>query len=131
MTDEFNFMDVNLEEVKDPEPLTAGDYPLAIKKVQANREKFYLQLMLVAADRPDAKPITYFLGFPQEGDEPSWANSKLLRIKKFREAFGLTEEEWNDRTFESWKDKQAIGMLELKNNGEYGMQNEVKGWLVQ
>jgi len=87
----------------------------------------YLMVYLTIVGEPFTKDITHFLWLPT-GDDEKRDNQKLLAIRSFEKAFGITNQIRRDR--EQWKGLTAWAILkEVDSETEYGMQNTIMKWV--
>lgn len=115
--------------VYEPQPVVAGEYQLRILSAEDKTGKNppyvpFMNISLEVVSDPKAKNIYHTLFYPKQGDDEKTVNSKLARIQKFMDAFGIVVED-------NFDPKQLIGsvgwaILVEKDDPEFGRKNEIK-----
>lgn len=144
MTDEQkgeSIMDLDLTDVKPLVPVEAGTYDMQI--LSAKRDQFestkhpgktfkVIRVLLKIMDRPEAALVNHTFFLPGPDDTQEQADSAKRRLRFFCEAFGLELSTHDiDEWVASWKNATGQAILKQVDSEEFGVQNEVKRFLVQ
>jgi len=123
---DLSFMDVNLDEAVELETLPDGtEAQLEIRAVDPNDEKNYCRLTCGVLNHGMVKTISHFLFFPKDDDTNEKKNNKLLGLRTFFNAIGVSVSEFVANP------DCLVGMtywaiLREEDSDEYGKQNSVK-----
>jgi hypothetical protein len=131
----FDFSDVS-----EPTTVPAGEYHVRIvnaeEKTAKNGETKYLTVRLEilegASVSPEtllaAKDLNHTVFLPKGTDTPKQRQNSLWRIKEFCLAFGI--DPTNNMDLAEWRGLTAWAIIAEDEDKQYGMQNNVKKWIV-
>lgn len=86
-------LDMDLEEIPEPEAVSAGEYDLLITDVlygisQSSGNPMYTIVMDIVSEA-NAKTVKHYLPLPPSDADQSTKNNAYLNVKRFAEAVGL------------------------------------------
>ena len=126
----FN-LGVNLDDIKEPEPVQAGEYKLQIISATAKKSKAgkdMISLMLEFLDEPNAAPVFHNLIMsPNEKAD----HLRLLDIKNFCQAFDVDYS--RDIDSDALTGLSGWAFVEVEEPSEQNnqrRQNRIKRWVV-
>lgn len=126
--EDFKFLDVNVDDAVELQVVQNGwEGELLIAAVEPNAEKSYILIKLDIVGEELTKNIRHFLFFPKAEDDKEKINNKKLMLKSFFEAFDINGDDRKDPA--SWVGLSAQATTKLKNDEQYGDQNEVSRWM--
>ena len=121
---DYSFADVNLNEAQDLKTVPSGEYKVVIVDTEVNEEKYYFLIKLeVEGQDAFTKRVRHFVFFPKPDDDREKKNNKLLGLKRFCQAFGIDQAQLRDP--DTFVGKRGTAILKEKDDGQYGLQNEV------
>jgi len=122
--EDYGFMDVNVDEAQELATVPEGtEVELEITRVTPNSEKSYIQLTMKLLGHEFTQNMRHWLTFPKPDDDSETKNKKLLRLKSFNQAFGLTE---TPRSPEAYMGLRGWAILRFETDEQYGDSNSIK-----
>jgi len=122
---------LNIAGVKEPEVVAKGEYQVKLVGVELRTSKSGGQYLnaSVAVDAENAPLIFHVMMLPA-GDEHD--NLRLLNIKRFCNAFGISEDDGFEFDTENKmigvKNLRASAFIDVEEDPEYGTRNVIKRW---
>ncbi len=91
----MSFVDIDLEDTKEPEVAPEATYDLVIASAEekmSKSDKPMIQVGLVIEGDNDYQMINHFLSLPMEGDEPKTVKFKKLSLARFLQLFNIPQD---------------------------------------
>lgn len=127
----MSILDLNLQNIPDPEPVEPGQYLLRVisveEKTSAKGNPMIL-VMLKVTEHPEAPPIFNYFNLPYEGCNPQFTQISLMQLKQFHQAFDLPLDGPSDT--EEWVGREGWAMVGVEIDERYGASNTVKRFLL-
>jgi hypothetical protein len=127
MSEAYDFMDIDLDDVVEPQVLAEGSQVKVVVEsctVPEGKEYFCLTLK-VTGGQDLVDPKGYLTG--TKGEEKESRNQRGRRIKLAVEALGVDPAHWKDPT--TWEGHSAWALLGLEDSEEYGRRNTLRRWV--
>lgn len=124
---DVSFLAMNLQDVKDLEPVPEDEYEVQVAGVEDLREGQdwpRLNVALTVLGQPNASTVYYPLFMPRDEDDQQRQQGALRKIKYFCDGFGIDYSSGGINT-EDFQGKSGRVRLILERNEEYGDRNKV------
>jgi hypothetical protein len=135
----MGILDFELDKVPELGVATDGEHRIAITGAEGKLDKNQkpgLQVRFRVVDQENVKPLSTWLSFPADSDSKDEVNSKLRRIKTFRDAFKLTFKNAQqlaamlDKDPKALNGSEAFAILNTQESDDYGEQNNIKRFVI-
>jgi hypothetical protein len=128
----MSFLNLDLTNVQEFTTVKPDEYKLRILKAEIktsqNTGGQYISLLLDIPEIPLSKNINHTLMIPTASDDIKQANARKLGIINFLKAFGF--DPGAPMETEQLVGAQGWALLDEKEEGDYGLQNRVKRFIV-
>lgn len=124
---------INLDDVREPQPLEEGEYKLKIIKEpelkrSENTGRSYISVLYRAEEQNDAALINDNLMLPIPEDDAAKANQFARRLKQWAECFEVPFS-GSDINIEAAEGNTGFCLLGIEHSDDYGDKNRVKRFL--